>query len=74
MSQNIPLQYVTDEAGNKQAVVIPFEEWQKILQELAQLSEIRAFKESLKTAFKEVEEIKQGKLPRITLTEFLNES
>ena len=74
MSKDIPIQYVTDEAGNKQAVVIPFDEWQKLLKELAELSELRAFKENLNAAFKEVEKIKEGKSPRITLSEFLNES
>lgn len=74
MTKDIHLQYVTDEEGKKQAVVIPFHEWQNILQELVEFRELRTIKKRLKAAFKQVEEIKQGKSPRVTLNEFLNES
>jgi len=74
MSKDIPIRYVTDEAGNKKAVLIPFDEWQQILESLAELEELRSFKTSLKAAFQEVEEIKKGKSPRVTLSEFLDES
>ncbi|MDX1939592.1 MAG: hypothetical protein SFU99_03525 [Saprospiraceae bacterium] len=74
MADTIPVQFVTDEAGNRQAVLISLQEWQKIQQELKEWREYRALKKSLKTAFKEVEQIKKGKQPRITLKEFLRES
>lgn len=74
MIKNIPIQYVTDEEGNKQAVVIPFDKWRKIQKELAELGQYRTMKKNLKAAFREIEEIKQGKKTLITLNEFLNES
>jgi len=74
MSKDIPIRYVTDEAGNKKAVQIPFEEWEQILELLAELEELRSLRNSLKTAFQEVEDIKKGKSSRITLSEFLDGS
>lgn len=73
MGKNLPVQYLTDEAGNKQAVVVPFGEWQKILQALNELADLQALSKSLNTAFHEVEAIKQGKIARTTLSDFLNE-
>ena len=35
--------YLTDESGNKKAVVIPFMEWQQIIDELEELDDIRAY-------------------------------
>lgn len=39
MTGEVPVQYLTDEAGNKQAVVVPFKEWEAIL---CELEEVRA--------------------------------
>ncbi len=68
------IQYVTDADGNKQAVLISIAEWQKIQQELAEWRTYLSLKTSLKKAFQEVEDMKQGKAPRLTLKAFLNES
>ncbi|MCS7035166.1 MAG: hypothetical protein RMJ33_09820 [Saprospiraceae bacterium] len=73
MNREIQVQYLTDEAGNKQAVVVPFEEWQEILRELAEFHALHAFRRRLKTGFAEVNAIRRGKAPRTTLIEFLNE-
>jgi len=74
MLKNIHIQYVTDEKGNKTAVLIPLEEWQKIRQELAAFIEYRSLKKKLKSAFKEVTEIQNGEKAKINLNDFLNES
>lgn len=73
MTQPISVQFLMDENGNKQAVLIPFVEWEKMQQELAAWREYQALKKSLQTAFEDVEQIKKGIQPRITLKEFLNE-
>jgi len=39
-------QYITDEKGIKKAVVIPVSEWQKIIDELEELEDIRAYDEA----------------------------
>ena len=35
--------YLTDEHGNKKAIVIPFEEWQLIMDDLEELDDIKAY-------------------------------
>lgn len=74
MTNHASIQYVTGTDGNKQAVLISIAEWQIIQQELEEWRAYLALKTSLKKAFQEVEDIKQGKAPRVTLKAFLNES
>ncbi len=59
--------------SGKKVVVIPLEEWENIQQELKELRAYKEIKSGLKTALLEVEAIKNGKLPRKTLKEFLDE-
>jgi len=71
MTENINIEYATDELGNKKAVQIPLEQWERIEQALKNLDDFRYMKFSLKSAFVEVEQIRKGKLPKKTLKEFL---
>lgn len=41
-----PEQYIVDEQGRRKAVIIPVDEWQHILEELEELSDIRAYDEA----------------------------
>lgn len=66
------IQATTNPSGKK-VVVIPLEEWEKIQQELNELRTYKEVKSGLKTALLEVEAIKNSKLPRKTLKEFLAE-
>ena len=68
------MQYLTDESGNKKAVVIPYDEWLKIEKELQELREYQAMNKNLTHAFDEVKDIKHGNISRDTLNDFLNES
>lgn len=63
------LNYVSDESGNRTAVVIPIEVWAEIVA----LLEMNTLKNKLKVAFQEVEAIEKGELPEVTLNEFLYE-
>lgn len=36
-------EYVTDENGNKKAVLVPIDEWGKVMEELEELDDIRAY-------------------------------
>lgn len=63
------LNYVSDESGNKTAVVIPIEVWAEIVAVL----EMNTLKNKLKVAFQEVEAIEKGELAEVTLKEFLDE-
>lgn len=73
MANHKSIEFVTDESGNKRAVLIPLTEWEKIQVDLNELLEYRTMKESLKSAFSQVREIKQGELPKKTLKRFLDE-
>ena len=59
-------QYVVDSDGNRSAVLLPFVEWQKVLEDLEELDEIREYDEakgrpSEPVAFEQaVREIRQG--------------
>jgi len=59
-------EYVVDADGNKKAIVVPMSEWQKILEALEELDDIKAYDEakskpSNKIPFeKAIEEIRKG--------------
>jgi PHD/YefM family antitoxin component YafN of YafNO toxin-antitoxin module len=71
------VQYITDESGKQKAVIIPIEEWNKFKTDYEKMSSLQNKQyvlNGIKDAFKEVEEIKQGKRKKgKTLSEFLNE-
>jgi hypothetical protein len=74
LKMNNNLQYLTDESGNKTAVVVPYNDWLAMKKEHEKLKQLLKFKNSLKSAFLEFESIKNGKTKMITLSEFLDES
>ncbi len=41
--QKIHEEFLTDESGNKKAVVVPISEWQQIKEDLEELDDIRAY-------------------------------
>ena len=73
MLGSLKIQYVMDENGNKTAVQIPFQEWVKLRKEFATFLEGKKLKSKLKSAFKEVQEMKNGQQSKVTLREFLDE-
>ena len=60
--------YVVDEHEKRQAVLLPYEEWEKIIEEIEELDSIRAYDEakshsSEPVSFnKAVREIREGKV------------
>jgi len=70
---NQNLQYLTDEGGNKTAVVVPYKKWLAINKENKRLKQLVILKKGLKDAFIEFEELKAGKGVMVTLSEFLDE-
>lgn len=73
MISELNIKFVTDELGNKKAVQIPYEDWLEIEKELTSYFEYQKLKEELTNAFKEVKEIKEGKVKAVSLKEFLDE-
>ncbi|WP_425390165.1 hypothetical protein [Ekhidna sp.] len=67
------VQYLQDEKGKRTAVQIPIKEWEALQKKLRHDKEYSELKESLTQAFKEVKLMQEGKLPKKTLDEFLNE-
>ena len=70
------VQYITDEEGKKNAVLLPIEEWdeiQKSLAELKRLKNKKLFLIELAEAVEEMKAVLQGKKKTRTAEEFLNE-
>jgi hypothetical protein len=62
-------EYIVDENSNKKSVVIPFAEWEKIVEEIEELEDIRAYDRAKQEVedelvpFEEaIKEIRAGKL------------
>lgn len=46
MIPQINKQYITDHQGNKKAVIVPLDEWRKIVEALEELEDIREYEEA----------------------------
>ena len=73
MTKNLDIQYVTDNEGNKTGVLISIEDWELISKEIAELLQYQSLRNSLTTAFAEVEDLRKESNTQISLTDFLNE-
>lgn len=73
MTKNLDIQYVTDNEGNKTAVLISIEDWQLISGEITEYLEYQSLKNSLIESFEEVEELKKQEIEQVSLSTFLNE-
>jgi len=70
------LQYITDNQGHKNGVLLSINDWNKIqkdLEELKMLRDKKAFFTGLKEAFSEVKLIKEGKKKANSFDDLLNE-
>lgn len=67
------IQYVQDAKGKRTAVQIPIKEWEALQKKLRHEKEYNDLKESLSEAFKEVKLMQEGKLPKRSIDEVLNE-
>jgi hypothetical protein len=47
-------EYVVDEAGNRKAVLIPISEWNRVIELLEELEDIRAYDEAKKDPSKPI--------------------
>ena len=59
MNKTLQPQYITDEQGQRVSVVLPIQQWQRILDELEELNDIFLY-----------DEVKTRKEPTISLTEY----
>lgn len=73
VAASINIKYVTDKVGRRKEVIVPYETWTDITEELEALREKQKILLGLQQACKEVKEQEKGTLKEQTLDEFLDE-
>ena len=69
----IALQYLNDINGKTQAVQLTLTDWEKLLNKLNKYEQALKLKSDIKEAYKQVNILKNSKVQKQTLKEFLNE-
>ena len=73
---NLNWQYITDKDGNKNGVLLPINDWEKIQKDLEAYKKLKSkkdFFEGLSDAFLEVNLVKEGKKKPNSFDELINE-
>ena len=75
IKEDMNLQYLADHTGNVTGVFIPIQEWEGIRKQLhlPDESEKVLHRKELLEAFEQMKMIKEGKMQKPNLTDFLNE-
>ena len=73
VAASINVKYVTDTAGKRKEVIVPYQTWKNITEELETLKEKQKILLGLQKACREVKEQERGNLKEQTLDEFLDE-
>lgn len=71
MQMNI--NYLTDSAGKKVAVQIPFKVWSQFMEVHKRLEQYYNMKTNIEESFDEIDQIEKGDKTASTLSEFLDE-
>ncbi|BAU54197.1 hypothetical protein [Mucilaginibacter gotjawali] len=69
----LALQYLSDSDGKPQAVQLSLTDWEKVLAKLKKYEQTLKLKSDLTEAFEEIASLKNSKVKKQTLTDFLNE-
>lgn len=69
----LALQYLSDSDGKPQAVQLSLTDWEKVLAKLKKYEQTLKLKSDLTEAFEEVALLKNSKVKKQSLTDFLNE-
>ena len=69
----LSLQYLNDTNGNINAVQVPLTEWKSLMNKLKKYEQTLKVKSDLTEAFEQVKKMREGKIKKQTLSEFLNE-
>lgn len=70
---SLSLTYITDEAGQRQAVQIPYDQWLVLQKELQGYMQEAEMRKSLTEAFRDIADMEAGHKPKVSLEEFLDE-
>ncbi len=65
--------YVNDQEGKIQAVQLPISHWTRLMNRLNKYEQMLKVKSDLTQAFEEVKKMRQGKIKKQSLQDFLNE-
>lgn len=65
---DVRVQYVTDEAGEKTAALVPIEDWQKVMKIYQEF----ALAESIKAGFADIADVQSGKKEALTLEDLFD--
>jgi hypothetical protein len=66
-------EFVNDRKGNVKAVQIPIRQWDALTKKLRKYEQALKIKADLRQAFREVNQMRQGKIRKQTLSQFLDE-
>ncbi len=69
----LAIQYLHDSKGKTNAVQLPLNEWEKIVNTIKKYEQLLSIKSDLRSAFAEVEKMRKGSLKKQSLSDFLNE-
>ena len=67
------IQYLNDQKGNTQAVLLPISQWRRLMNRLSKYEQMLKVKSDLTQSFEEVKKMRQGKIKKQSLQDFLNE-
>jgi PHD/YefM family antitoxin component YafN of YafNO toxin-antitoxin module len=70
----VPVRYVNDADGTVQAVQVPVEDWNALVEKLRHYEQLLRLRSSLGSALEEVERMRSGKLKKRTLKDVLREA
>jgi hypothetical protein len=67
------VQYLNDHKGNTRAVQLPITQWTRLVNRLHKYEQMLTIKSDLTRAIDEVKKMRQGKIKKQSLQDFLNE-
>ena len=67
------IQYINDQEGNTHAVQLPITQWTRLINRLNKYEQMLKLKSDLVQSFEEVKKMRQGKIKKQSLQDFLNE-
>jgi hypothetical protein len=70
----VPMRYVNDADGTVQAVQIPVDDWNELVEKVRHYEQLLKLRTSLSTALSEVARMRSGKLRKRSLKDVLREA
>ncbi len=67
------IQYLSDQKGKTQAVQLSISQWTRLMNKLTKYEQMLKLKSDLTKSFEEFNKMRQGKIKKQSLQDFLNE-